>query len=275
MSSDPGVHESRHPTLKQYVGIAIFLFIITIVEFVIILPEDFRGAGWTIAPLAILSAIKFAAVIFFYMHLKFDNRLLTWIFLGGLALGFAVVFALVALSSSWTPSLRPYAEANATPCTLNHDTGRCYEDEVGLATTTDHEPAAADSATATEPADTAPAAAATAPASGGLAATGRQVFITGAGEGAATPCVTCHTVEGIPEAVGLLGPDLSNIGAEAANRKPGTSAEDYLVESIREPEAFIADGIERATPGLMLTAITAGLTDNDVDALVAFLLEQQ
>ena len=207
MSSDPGVHESRHPTLKQYVGIAIFLFIITIVEFVIILPEDFRGAGWTIAPLAILSAIKFAAVIFFYMHLKFDNRLLTWIFLGGLALGFAVVFALVALSSSWTPSLRPYAEANATPCTLNHDTGRCYEDEVGLATTTDHEPTAADSATATEPADTAPAAAATTPASGGLAATGRQVFITGAGEGAATPCVTCHTVEGVPEAVGLLGPD--------------------------------------------------------------------
>ena len=106
MSSDPGVHESRHPTLKQYVGIAIFLFVITIVEFVIILPQDFRGAGWTIAPLAILSAIKFAAVIFFYMHLKFDNRLLTWVFLGGLALGFAVVFALVGLFGTWTPSPR-------------------------------------------------------------------------------------------------------------------------------------------------------------------------
>ena len=91
MSSDPGVHESRHPTLKQYVVIAIFLFAITIVEFVIILPVDFRGAGWTLAPLAILSAIKFAAVIFFYMHLKFENRLLTWVFLVGLALGFAVV----------------------------------------------------------------------------------------------------------------------------------------------------------------------------------------
>ena len=94
MSSDPGVHESRHPTLKQYVIIAIFLFAITIVEFMIILPEGFRGRGWTIAPLAFLSAIKFAAVIFFYMHLKFDNRLLTWVFLGGLALGFAVVFSL-------------------------------------------------------------------------------------------------------------------------------------------------------------------------------------
>ena len=106
MSSDPAAHQSRHPTLKQYVAIAIFLFVVTLVEFVIILPEDFRGAGWTIAPLAILSAIKFAAVIFFYMHLKFDNRLLTWIFLGGLALGVAVVFALVALFSVWTPSPR-------------------------------------------------------------------------------------------------------------------------------------------------------------------------
>ena len=50
MSSDPGVHESRHPSLKQYVWIAIFLFVVTLVEFVIILPEDFRGQGWTIAP---------------------------------------------------------------------------------------------------------------------------------------------------------------------------------------------------------------------------------
>ena len=79
----------------------------------------------------------------------------------------------------------------------------------------------------------------------------------------------------MPEAIGLLGPDLSTIGADAAGRQPGVSAEDYLRESIRDPEAFIAEGVERNTPGLMLTAITAGLTDVDVDALVAFLLEQQ
>ena len=271
MSSDPGVHESRHPTLKQYVGIAIFLFVVTIVEFLIILPEDFRGEGWTIAPLAILSAIKFAAVIFFYMHLKFDNRLLTWIFLGGLALGVAVVFALVGLFGTFTPSPRSYAEDNAKPCTLDHEFGGCLEDRVGQAPAVEHEPASTES----ESAEAAPSVQPSAPAASGLAATGRQIFITGTGQGSATPCVTCHTVGGVPEAVGLLGPDLSNIGAEAANRKPGTSAEDYLVESIREPEAFIAEGVERATPGLMLTAITAGLADEDVDALVAFLLEQK
>ena len=265
MSSDPGVHESRHPTLKQYVGIAIFLFVVTIVEFLIILPEGFRGQGWTIAPLAILSAIKFAAVIFFYMHLKFDNRLLTWVFLGGLALGVAVVFALVGLFGTFTPSPRAWAGDNAKPCTLDHEMGGCLEDKV-VAAPVEKEPveAEADDAETPEPAPPPPG-----------VASGRQIFITGAGEGAATPCVTCHTVDGVTEAVGLLGPDLSHIGTEAANRQPGVSAEDYLVQSIREPEAFVAEGVERAVPGLMLTAITAGLSDADVEALVAFLLEQK
>ena len=273
MSSDPGVHESRHPTLKQYVGIAIFLFAVTIVEFVIILPVDFRGAGWTIAPLSILSAIKFAAVIFFYMHLKFDNPLLTWIFLGGLALGVAVVFALVGLFGTFTPSPRAWAEDLAKPCTLDHDNGGCLEDRAVAVTPTEPEPAASDTGSATTEAPATTTAAA--PAAGGLAATGRQIFITGQGQGSATPCYTCHMIEGVPEAVGLLGPDLTHIGTEAATRQPGVSAEEYLALSIREPESFVAEGVERAIPGLMLTAITAGLTDEDVDALVAFLLEQK
>ena len=267
MSSDPGTHESRHPTLKQYVWIAIFLFVVTIIEFVIILPEDYRGAGWTIAPLTILSAIKFAAVIFFYMHLKFDNRMLTWVFLGGLALAFAVVFALVGLFGTYTPSPRSWAEANAKPCTLDHEHGGCLEDRIATAVTQEpaEEPAATDAA--------ASEAAAPAPSATGMA--GRQIFITGAGEGAATPCVTCHAITGIPEAVGLLGPDLTHIGTDAATRQAGVSAAEYIEMSIREPESFVPEGVERATPGLMLTAITAGLTDADVDALVEFLLAQK
>ena len=268
MSSDPGVHESRHPTLKQYVGIAIFLFVVTIVEFVIILPESYRGAGWTIAPLAILSAIKFAAVIFFYMHLKFDNRLLTWIFLGGLALGFAVVLALVGLFTAWTPGLRSYAEDHAKPCTLDHEAGKCKEDMLAAAP-----PLESPVEPVETPSETDPVAAPAAPA-GGLVATGQQIFLTGQGQGAATACFTCHTISGLSE-TGLLGPDLTHIGTDAANRQPGVSAEDYLRHSITDPEAFVAEGVERAVPGLMLPALTAGLTDEDVDALVAFLMEQK
>ena len=264
MSSDPAAaHQSRHPTLKQYVAIAIFLFVVTLVEFVIILPEGFAGAGWTIAPLAILSAIKFAAVIFFYMHLKFDNPLLTWIFLGGLALGVAVVFALVALFSTFTPSPRAWAQANAEPCLFDHDHGGCAPLAAAPAETTPVD-GAAGSGTDT-PAPAAPPAA----AGGGLAAQGQAVF-TGAGI-----CMTCHTIEGVPGAVGVIGPDLTHIATEAATRQPGVSARDYITESIVDPESFVAADVERAVPGLMTTAIVANLTDADVEALVEFLMQQE
>ena len=86
-------------------------------------------------------------------------------------------------------------------------------------------------------------------------------------------CGACHTIEGL--ATGLVGPDLTHIGTDAETRKPGASAEDYIRESIKDPEAFVAEGVERATAGLMLGALTANLTDGQVDALVEFLLEQK
>jgi len=102
---------------------------------------------------------------------------------------------------------------------------------------------------------------------GDLAAQGRDIFTGGGG------CGACHTVEGISS--GVVGPDLTHIGAEGESRKPGMSSKDYITESIRDPEAFVAPDVERAIPGIMTQGITAGLSDADVDALVAFLLEQK
>ena len=100
-----------------------------------------------------------------------------------------------------------------------------------------------------------------------LAAQGRDIF-TGVGG-----CTACHTVEGV--SAGLVGPDLTHIGIQGAERKPGLSVKEYITESIRDPEAFVATGVERAIPGVMTQGITAGLSDGEVDALVAFLLEQK
>ncbi len=52
-------------------------------------------------------------------------------------------------------------------------------------------------------------------------------------------CAACHT---IPEvgAAGQVGPNLSNIGADAASRIPGYSATEYIYESIADPLAFAA-----------------------------------
>ena len=88
-------------------------------------------------------------------------------------------------------------------------------------------------------------------------------------------CFHCHKIDGIPEAAGLIGPDHTHVGRDAVTRVPGMSAEDYLRESIVNPELRVAEGVERATPGLMTTAIVGGLTDEQVDALVAFLLTLQ
>ena len=96
---------------------------------------------------------------------------------------------------------------------------------------------------------------------------GEAIFTSSGG------CAACHTIEGVT--TGLVGPDLTHIGTAAGTRKPGVSAEDYIRESIREPEAFVAEGVERAIPGLMTSALTASLTDGQVDALVEFLLEQK
>jgi heme/copper-type cytochrome/quinol oxidase subunit 4/mono/diheme cytochrome c family protein len=257
MSSSPAVHESHHPTFKQYVIVALILFAITAVEFLIIVPDDFKGKGWTIAPLAGLSIIKFAIVIFFYMHLKFDNKLFTWIFLGGLALGAAVVFALVTLFFSYTPSPRQYAQIHAVP--FSHEGGGAEHPAEPKPASEQTQP----EGQAPEPSGSEPAAA---PAAS--AADGEAIFLGAGG------CAACHTIEGTT-AQGKLGPDLTHIGADGASRQDGVSARDYITESIKDPEAFVASGVERANPGLMTSAITASLSDSDVASLVEFLLEQE
>lgn len=83
-------------------------------------------------------------------------------------------------------------------------------------------------------------------------------------------CVACHTTTGVPGATGQVGPKLDGIGTAAANRKPGTSAEAYLRESIMDPQAFIAPGFSAPSP--MPTGLATG---KELDDLVAFLLAQK
>ena len=111
-------HDVRHPTIKQYVVIAAILFAITIVEFILIWPtagiDD--DLGLSKVPLLIfLSAIKFAIVIMFYMHLKFDHPLFWRVFIGGLVLAFMVGLALMGLFTAIKGDSRAYAEERAVP----------------------------------------------------------------------------------------------------------------------------------------------------------------
>ena len=255
MSSQPQEGHARHPTFMQYVLVATILFVITAIEFVIIFPAYRLGAA-TVPVLILLSAIKFGIVIMFYMHLKFDHKLFTWIFLGGLALGFAVGLALLGLFAALGSTAQPRAYAQAQAVPFQHEG-------------TEHPPVE-EPPQVTQPVETTPVeepAPQTGAGAGELVSQGQAIFI---GKGG---CLACHTIEGI--SAGLLGPDLTHIGTDAAGRKSGMSARDYITESIREPEVFVAEGVDRALPGLMTSALTASLSDDEVAALVEFLLAQK
>ena len=90
-------HESSHPTPLTYAKVAALLAIITAIEFFIFYIEELESV---VIPMFIaLSAIKFLMVAMFYMHLKFDNRMFSWFFVGGLVLATSVILALLALFS--------------------------------------------------------------------------------------------------------------------------------------------------------------------------------
>ncbi len=87
-------------------------------------------------------------------------------------------------------------------------------------------------------------------------------------------CAGCHTIPGVPNAVGLVGPDLSAIGLEAGERVPGLDAEGYILESILDPNAFIAPACPsgECPADVMLPNFTERLTDDEISLIVDYLL---
>lgn len=87
-------------------------------------------------------------------------------------------------------------------------------------------------------------------------------------------CAACHVMPGIPGGVGVIGPDMTNIGVDAATRVPGESAEEYLRLSIMEPNAFIAPQCPTGDclANLMPVTLATTLTPEEIDTLVNWML---
>ncbi len=77
-------------------------------------------------------------------------------------------------------------------------------------------------------------------------------------------CMTCHSLE--PD-VTLVGPSLAGIATRAAERVPGMSAEQYLMQSLMEPDAYVVEGFPS---GVMPSY--KDLPEQDLADLIAFLL---
>lgn len=95
-SSADAAMAHHHPSALTYLKVGIVLFILTIFEVALFYLEQQVGA--LVVPLLLLLALlKFVLVAAFYMHLKFDGRLLSSFFVGPLLIAISIVLALMAL----------------------------------------------------------------------------------------------------------------------------------------------------------------------------------
>jgi cytochrome c oxidase subunit 4 len=104
-------HSGHGPSDRVFVRTAIFLAIITGIEVAWTYLPWAEGQGWRlfeIAGLMLMMAIKFVMVAGTFMHLKFDSKLLSCLFYGGLLLAVAVYLAVLATFSFWSSGEPPY-----------------------------------------------------------------------------------------------------------------------------------------------------------------------
>lgn len=93
-------HDHEHPTDRSYVMIALGLAVLTAVEVLLFVLEDWigdnLGLGSVKIALVLLMIVKFWIVGAYFMHLKFDNPILTQLFLFGLVLAVVVYFIMLS-----------------------------------------------------------------------------------------------------------------------------------------------------------------------------------
>ncbi len=89
---------------------------------------------------------------------------------------------------------------------------------------------------------------------------GRRVF-----ESSRAGCTVCHSVN---PGVELVGPNLAGVALIAGERVSGMTSEEYLRQSIIDPDAYVVDGFPA---GQMLDIYEEALTGDEIDSLVAYL----
>jgi cytochrome c oxidase subunit 4 len=95
VGASPTAH--AHPSERKYIEIAAILATITVAEVAIWYIQWFQDEGILVPMLLAMSAFKFATVVGYFMHLKFDDRRLLMVFLTGLGVAFVILMALYTL----------------------------------------------------------------------------------------------------------------------------------------------------------------------------------
>jgi cytochrome c oxidase subunit 4 len=90
-----GAGEPRHPAVGVYLRVAAVLVILTVLEVGVFYVPAFHPV--LVPTLVALSAAKFALVVMFYMHLRDDSKVFTFLFGAPLFLAAVVLVALLLL----------------------------------------------------------------------------------------------------------------------------------------------------------------------------------
>jgi cytochrome c oxidase subunit 4 len=98
-----GLDEHGHPPERVYWIVAGVLAVMTLLELsTFYWPAEWQP--WTSYLIIIMMVIKFVLVAMFFMHLKFDPKLLGRIFFFGLGLALAVYLVMLSTFVFWTGS---------------------------------------------------------------------------------------------------------------------------------------------------------------------------
>ena len=230
------MQEHRHPDEKPLPRISVYLFIgfvLTVITAVEVAAFYLNVVDWLlVTAFVILSLLKFVLVVMFFMHLRYDHKLFSIFFTGGLVLAIGVVLGLITLFDNFDIGNPPPVMA-ATPTPT-------------IITVTPDAPI---------------------PGTGGGGTDGPGIFVS-------RGCGGCHVIEGVPGAVGVIGPEMTGIASRAGTRaetcEPGMSAEDYIRESIEKPEACIVPGYDN-----VMQPLRGMMSDDEFDILVEYLLTLQ
>ena len=89
--------ETHHPGWSTYWKVALILTVITVGEVWMYFVPAIVASRVFVPGLLTLSALKFAIVVMFYMHLKYDHKLFRALFTGPLLIAAVTLIALMFL----------------------------------------------------------------------------------------------------------------------------------------------------------------------------------
>ena len=90
---------AEHAGVGTYVKVAVILTLVTALEFAVLY---IRALTPILVPLLlVMSAAKFALVVLFFMHLRYESRMLAFLFTGPLIIAVVIVIALTTLTGAF------------------------------------------------------------------------------------------------------------------------------------------------------------------------------